>query len=87
MEIEFVNKRKEQIVIQESNGKIVNIPPDEKYKLYKGIYTVDDIDFMEIFYNHIKEYFSGKSETKDINGKCTCSSFDVVNFGCKCGGK
>jgi hypothetical protein len=89
MQKEFVNKRSHSIKFYDSFGKLWIIEPGKTHMISVGEAVFDGVDFMTFAVQKLQDYFDNKDieDKKETNGKCTCSSFDVVNFGCKCGGK
>ena len=75
-------------ILFDNNGVKLTIKPGEAVVVVLSDLIIDGINFSEEYARTIKKHFSIKISSASTSGnKCSCSSYQVNNFGCKCGGK
>lgn len=65
---------------------------DSVYFMYKGVcvseYNANEVKYKLCYFEKIPEcYLNHTSDKSKFKKECTCSGYDLLNFGCKCGSK
>ena len=78
------NKTNKDITIHPPFSESITVKPGDFYIIEKYSFLINGFDAYDSFYKILTDTFNGK--INEVNN-CKCSRLDVINYGCKCGGK